>query len=289
MKRPAAQQPCRRSTIKRPASVKPLKRPASASGVEDRGGQRNETFVDYVSELTPEVLNREQFLAHLKKYIATTVPKQHVEIAVQCRDSHNEAQFIYRFYCKSCADCMSFVHGFRGRATYDCATKRFQVRATPLSAHGSFDRKQGTSGFGLRSEQKALALRAIREGGKQTVRSVLQSMASQSGRKKELPTVVALGHFMKNWKKRRVSKSPIKKKDAWTVSDLKNLCATLPKLEDVDANDHPLVLISSHVDEEEVALIMCNVPLFRPLAVVLNLCPSVIGIDCCEWPSIECI
>eukprot|EP00438_Fugacium_kawagutii_P012680 Skav207522 [mRNA] locus=scaffold907:247940:262998:+ [translate_table: standard] len=122
MKRSAAQQRCRRSTIKRPGSVKPLKRPASASGVVDRADSGMiHTCVEYVSELTPEVLNREQFLAHLKKYIATAIPKQHVEIAVRRRDSHNEDQFICRFYCKSCADC---------------AAKRFQAKSAdaPRSA-----------------------------------------------------------------------------------------------------------------------------------------------------------
>jgi hypothetical protein len=126
-----------------------VKRPA-CSGAQ--GGQCNEEFETYVLEMTPEVLGRPKFISKLKKYIATTVPGQNVEIVLSNRKSskqEDDLHFAYKFYCKSCASCMSFKRGWRVRATYDATSKQFCGRAAPVSYHGNFDRRMGVSGHGL--------------------------------------------------------------------------------------------------------------------------------------------
>eukprot|EP00435_Cladocopium_sp_Y103_P041800 s292_g11.t1 len=269
MKRPAAKQQCDRPLVlpvkKRPACLKRpagLKRPSGP-----KGGHRNVRFDDYLTEITPEVLSRKQFLSKLKKYVANTVPGQHVEIAVSNRISSEQADdmhFVYKFYCKSCTSCMSFKRGWRGRATYDGTSKKFHVRATPVSCHGNFDRRMGVSGHGLKSDEKKLALECLAEGGSNlTVQKVLNEM-SEKQPQRDLPAEVAVGHFLRNYKKRRYSKGSKKEssRSPWTLSDLRNLSAELPWIDHEDAHARDLVLLSSHVEKDEVALIMCNVALF---------------------------
>ena len=131
MKRPAAKQPCHRPVVlpvkKRLACLKRtacLKRPSCP-----KGEQCNVRFEEYLAETTPEVLSRQQSISKLKKYLATTVPGQNVEIAVSNRMSSKQADdmhFVYKFYCKGCTSCLSFQRGWRGRATYDGTSKKFQ-------------------------------------------------------------------------------------------------------------------------------------------------------------------
>eukprot|EP00435_Cladocopium_sp_Y103_P073810 s180_g45.t1 len=52
-----------------------------------------------------------------------------------------------------------------------------------------------------------------------------------------------------------MGKSAKKQHHPWSLSDLRDLCSILPKLEDADAAEQALVLISAQVEEEEVALI----------------------------------
>ena len=122
----------------------PVKRPA-CSGAQ--GGQCNEEFETYVLEMTPEVLGRPKFISKLKKYIATTVPGQNVEIVLSNRKSskqEDDLHFAYKFYCKSCASCMSFKRGWRGSGNLWChiQTVLCQSGACVLSRQ-TFDRRMG--------------------------------------------------------------------------------------------------------------------------------------------------
>ena len=70
-------------------------------------------------EMTPEVLGRPQFISKLKKYIATTVPGQNVEIALSNRKSskqEDDLHFACEFFVRAAHHvCRSNVDGGFGQ------------------------------------------------------------------------------------------------------------------------------------------------------------------------------
>lgn len=215
--------------MKRPAAAD-MKRPAAQTTA--KGGFQNPEFVNFLEERTPSLLNREE------KTCSTV--------------------FKYCFYCRSCTLCAS-QKGWRGRATYDTTEQQLQIRGLPVEKHGSFDRRQNLSEHALLPSQKHVVASMLRRGGPVSVQKALHELADKDA---ELPAETALSHFMHNYKKRSLTKEEKKELEPWSLSDLRNLAFLLPTLESEDAAAQPLVLVSSHLEDQDVSLIFTNVSLF---------------------------
>ena len=95
--------------MKRPAPLKKparhvLKKPAVNTV---KGGVCNPNCVSFLSERTATHLSREEFIARLKAFVATSVPGQHVEIGLSRRKNKEDKStvFKHRIYCRSCKKC----------------------------------------------------------------------------------------------------------------------------------------------------------------------------------------